>query len=69
MQSNVPDEQRGLAMGSWVLSIGVAPVGHVGIGALASVLGAPGALLLNGSVLVAVSLAASIKLPNVRNLE
>ena len=26
MQSNVPNEQRGRAMGSWVLSIGVAPV-------------------------------------------
>ena len=35
MQDLVPDEERGRAMGSWVLSIGFAPVGHVGVGALA----------------------------------
>ncbi len=69
MQSNVPNEQRGRAMGSWVLSIGVAPVGHVGVGALAAVLGAPGALLLNGSVLAAISVTAAVKLPKIRRLE
>ena len=69
MQSNVPNEQRGRAMGSWVVSIGVAPVGHVGVGALAAVLGAPGALLLNGSVLAAISVTAAVKLPKIRRLE
>ena len=42
MQDLVPDEERGRAMGSWVLSVGFAPVGHVGVGALAGVVGAPG---------------------------
>ena len=69
MQSNVPDEQRGRAMGSWVLSIGVAPVGHVGVGALASALGAPGALLVNGAVLAGASIAAAIGMPKIRRLE
>ncbi|NQW22274.1 MAG: MFS transporter [SAR202 cluster bacterium] len=69
MQANVPNEQRGRAMGSWVLSIGVAPVGHIGVGGLAAVLGAPGALLLNGAVLAGVSLAAAIGLPKIRRLE
>jgi len=69
MQSNVPDEQRGRAMGSWVLSIGVAPVGHVGVGALASALGAPGALLVNGAVLAGISIAAAIGMPKIRRLE
>ena len=69
MQTNVPDEQRGRAMGSWVLSIGVAPVGHLGVGALAAALGAPGALLVNGAVLGGVSVAAAIGLPGVRRLE
>ena len=32
MQENVPDEQRGRAMGAWTLSIGVAPAGHLGPG-------------------------------------
>ena len=69
MQSNVPDEQRGRAMGSWVLSIGVAPVGHLGVGGLATDLGAQGALLVNGAMLAGVSLAAAIGLPKIRRLE
>jgi MFS family permease len=69
MQSNVPNEQRGRAMGSWVVSIGVAPVGHLSLGAIAGVLGAPGALLINGSLLVGVSIATAIGLPNIRRLK
>ncbi len=69
MQTNVPDEQRGRAMGSWVLSIGVGPVGHLGVGGLATALGAQGALLVNGAVLAGVSVAAFIGLPRIRRLE
>ena len=68
MQENVSDEQRGRAMGSWIFSIGVAPAGHLGVGGLASLLGAPGALLVNGAVLTFVSLATAIGLPNIRRL-
>jgi len=68
MQENVPDEQRGRAMGSWVLSIGVAPVGHLEVGALAGVLGAPGALLMNGAILSIVSLTTIVGLPRIRRL-
>ena len=68
MQDNVPDEQRGRAMGSWVLSIGFAPVGHLGVGGLASILGAPGALLINGAILTFISLAAAASLPKIRRL-
>ena len=69
MLSNVPDEQRGRAMGAWVLSIGVAPVGHLGVGGLATALGAQGALLINGAVLAGISIAAAIGLPKMRRLE
>ena len=69
MQENVANEQRGRAMGSWTLSIGVAPVGHLGVGALAGFLGAPGALLVNGAVLAFVSIAAAAGLPKIRRLE
>ena len=69
MLTNVPDEQRGRAMGSWVLSIGVAPVGHLGVGALATALGAPGALLVNGAVLTVVSIGAAVRMPSIRRLE
>ena len=69
MQSNVADEERGRAMGSWVLSIGVAPVGHLEVGWLGGLLGAPGALLINGAVLAAVSVGTAIGLPRMRRLE
>ena len=69
MQSNVPNEQRGRAMGSWVFSIGVAPAGHLGIGGLAGALGAQGALLVNGAALAFVSVASAISLPRIRRLE
>ena len=68
MQENVPNEQRGRAMGSWVFSIGVAPLGHAGVGALATALDAPTALLINGSVLLAVSVATGLALRSIRRL-
>lgn len=68
MQENVENEQRGRAMGAWVLSIGVAPVGHLGVGALASAFGAGRALLINGSILAAVSVATALALPRIRRL-
>ena len=69
MQELVSDEERGRAMGSWVLSIGFAPVGHVGVGALAGVVGAPRALLINGAILSAVSFIAALGMPNIRRLD
>ena len=69
MQDAVSDEERGRAMGSWVLSIGFAPVGHVGIGALASVVGAPRALLINGAALAAISVVSALALPRIRRLD
>ena len=68
MQENVSDDQRGRAMGSWVFSIGLAPAGHLGIGGLASLLGAAGALLVNGAALTFVSLATATSLPDIRRI-
>ena len=68
MQQNVPNEQRGRAMGSWVLAIGTAPSGHLEVGALAGVLGAPRALLINGGILAVANLLSGIVLPRVRKL-
>ena len=69
MQDSVSDDERGRAMGSWVLSIGFAPIGHVGVGALAGAVGAPRALLFNGAALAAISVVAALGLPRVRRLE
>ena len=69
MQDLVPDEERGRAMGTWVLSVGFAPVGHVGVGALAGAVGAPGALLINGAVLAGINVATVLGLPRIRRME
>lgn len=50
IQLAVPREQRGRAVGIWVLGLGSAPVGHLEIGFLAALLGAPVALLINGTL-------------------
>jgi len=69
MQLNVTNEQRGRATGSWVLSIGVAPIGHLGVGVIAGSFGAPAALLVNGSMLTAISIAAALGMPRIRRLQ
>ena len=69
MQASVTNDQRGRAMGSWVLSIGFASIGHLGVGAIAGVLGGPGALLINGGVLLVASLSAAMGAPRIRRLE
>ena len=50
IQLAVPKEQRGRAVGVWVLGLGSAPIGHLEIGFLAALIGAPGALLINGTL-------------------
>jgi MFS family permease len=50
IQLAVPAEQRGRAVGLWVLSIGSAPIGHLEMGALAAALGVAAALLINGAL-------------------
>jgi MFS family permease len=62
IQLAVPDEQRGRAVGVWVLGLGSAPVGHLEMGMVVTALGAPGALSINGALTVAAAatlLAAS----------
>ena len=68
VQTVVPNELRGRAMGSWVLAVGLGPVGHLQIGALASALGVGSALMTHGIGLVALAVGASIFLPGLRKL-
>lgn len=52
IQLAVPAEQRGRAVGLWLLSIGSAPIGHLEMGALAAALGVSAALLINGALTI-----------------
>ncbi len=66
LQLNVAEEQRGRAMGLWMLSIGSGPVGHTAVGAMAALLGAQLALSINGIVLVAIFFILVVFVPRLR---
>jgi len=52
LQLAVTEDQRGRAVGVWVLGTGSAPIGHLEMGTLVAALGAPPALMVNGLILV-----------------
>jgi predicted MFS family arabinose efflux permease len=66
LQLAVPVEQRGRAVGIWVLGLGSAPLGHLEMGALTAALGAPGALVLNGLLVVAGGATLAARAPGYR---
>lgn len=66
LQLAVPDEQRGRAAGIWVVGLGSAPVGFLEVGSLISAVGAPLALLINGSLTIASALALQARAPGYR---
>lgn len=68
LQMNVPNEQRGRAMGVRVVCIGSAPLGQLEMGYLAGLAGSPIALLANGEVLSAGVLAMDVVLPRLRRI-
>ncbi|MYE54214.1 MAG: MFS transporter [Chloroflexi bacterium] len=57
MQNIVPNEQRGRAMGAWIVGIGTAPVGNLQVGAVIGAAGVGLALSANGIALALVGVA------------
>ena len=68
LQLSVPNEQRGRAMGSWIMGTGMAPVGHLEIGYVATVASARIALLTNGIALAALAVLMLLAMPRIRRL-
>ena len=68
LQLSVSNEQRGRAMGSWIVGIGSAPVGQLELGYLAELTSSRVALLVNGIGLAALSLVMTVFLPRLRRL-
>lgn len=68
IQLSVSNSLRGRAMGSWVLAVGTAPVGHLQIGALASATTVAFALTLNGLGLVILALIVGLSVRKIRQL-
>lgn len=63
MQLAVPEDQRGRAVGLWVLGIGSAPVGNLEMGSLVAVVGAPAALAVNGALVLAAAALLIVAAP------
>jgi MFS family permease len=68
LQLRVPAQLRGRAGGAWVVAIGLAPVGQLQIGALASLFGVSAALGASGLGLVALAGATALLYPRLRAL-
>lgn len=68
LQHSVANEQRGRAMGAWLVGSGTAPLGHLEVGYLAGLAGARLALLLNGVGLIALAGVLALCLPRLRRL-
>ena len=68
LQLSVPPELRGRAGGAWVLAIGLAPLGQVQIGALASLFTVGLALGASGFALIAIAGVFAVASPRIRRL-
>ena len=68
LQLSVPPHLRGRAGGAWVVAIGLAPLGQLQIGALASLFGVSVALGASGLALVTLAATAALLFPRLRRL-
>jgi predicted MFS family arabinose efflux permease len=66
IQLAVGENERGRAMGVWTVGIGSAPLGHLEMGTLASSLGAPSALVINGSLVLLAAATLLLRAPTYR---
>lgn len=68
MQLSVANELRGRAMGVWVLAVGIAPIGHLQMGALSVAIGLSNAFAVNGAILILVGFVIAVAAPRLRQL-
>ena len=68
MQFSVSNQERGRAMGSWIIGIGAAPLGQMEAGYLSEATNARVALLVNGAALIVLAVVMGAVLPRLRRL-
>jgi hypothetical protein len=68
LQLGAPPALRGRAGGAWVVAIGLAPLGQLQIGALASLFGVGVALGTSGLALAVLAVATALAFPRVRRV-
>jgi MFS family permease len=68
LQHSVSNEQRGRAMGAWIIGVGTAPLGHLEVGYLAAFTSVRMALSINGLALAMLTLLLAASIPRLRQL-
>ena len=68
LQLSVPNEQRGRAMGSWLVGIGSAPFGQLQVGYISGVVGPQISLVINGGILIISAVIMGSTSPKLRKL-
>ena len=68
LQLSIPNQQRGRAMGPWIVGIGTAPVGQLQIGYLSGLASPKIALIVNGTVLAVLAVTMGVVMPRLRRL-
>ena len=68
LQLSVPSELRGRAGGAWVVAVGLAPLGQLQIGALASLLGVSVAFGTSGLALVILASTTGLLYPRLKRV-
>ena len=68
LQLSVPDDLRGRAGGAWVVAVGLAPLGQLQIGALASLFGVSIAFGTSGLALVILAGVTTVLFPRLKRL-
>ena len=68
LQLSVSNEERGRAMGSWIVGLGASPLGHVEIGYISDATSPRLALLINGIALASMALVMGVVIPRLRRI-
>ena len=68
LQLAVGEDQRGRAMGIWVMGVGAGPVGHLEVGALADFTTPQFALIFNGLTLAVLVIIVTVVYPRLRRI-
>ena len=63
LQRNADERERGAAMGLWVFSVGMGPVGHLTLGAAADSFGAPATQAVSGILLTVTAAGMALHAP------
>ena len=68
LQLAVGEDQRGRAMGIWVMGVGAGPVGHLEVGSLAEFTNPQFAVVFNGLMLIIIVIIVTMTTPRLRRI-